>query len=99
MPPVSLARHPGLDHHVAEARAWLALADRGKASTPLAYAAFELRLAIERILLQYVYSSDPDGFTSEVLRLTGKQLENKIYSMAGHQAEINARIRVMEILF
>jgi hypothetical protein len=99
MPPVSLTRHPGLDYHLAEAKAWLALARDGKASTPLAYAGFELRLAIERILLQYLYSSDPAGFRAEALRLTGKKLENRIYKIAGHQREIDARIRLSEILF
>src|SRR5712691_1837453 len=99
MPPVSLSRHPGLDYHVTEAKAWLALSDNGKASTPLAYAGFELRLAIERILLQYLYSSDPSGFSEEALRLTGKRLESRIYKLAGHQRQIDARARLTEILF
>jgi hypothetical protein len=99
MPPLSLSRHLGLDYHVAEARAWLGLGTDGQAFTPLAYAGFELRLAIERILLQYLYSSDPAGLKTEALRLTGKKLERRIYQVAGNQRQVDARIRVVEILF
>jgi len=46
---------------IEEGKAWLEIANRGKNTTALSYAAFEFRLAIERIVLQYWSALAPGG--------------------------------------
>jgi hypothetical protein len=99
MPPVSLSRHIGLNYHVEEAKSWLKLAMLGEATTALAYAAFEIRLAIERILIQYLAAAAPNGQPKLAILASAKKIENRIYQLEGHQKEIDAKFRFMEIVF
>ena len=99
MPPLSLARHIGLNYHVEEAKNWLRLAMFGEATTALAYAAFELRLGIERILIQYLAAVEPGSRPDPAISVSAKRIENRIYHLEGHQREIDAKFRFMEIVF
>src|SRR5438105_15864899 len=47
------ARRAELGYHLAEGSAWLSASDAGANSTQLSYAAFELRLEIERIAFEF----------------------------------------------
>jgi hypothetical protein len=98
-PPLSPHRHLGLDYHVAEAEAWLEASASGSKTTHLSYAAFELRLAVERMLFQYLVGIAPDQMAPEMLRLKAKQVEQRIYQLGGHQKSIDARFRFVEIMF
>lgn len=55
--PLSWKRDPATNYHFEEGRAWLSQSRRGKRCTALAYAAFEFRLALERVTFQYWYTS------------------------------------------
>ena len=101
MPPLSPTRHLGLNYHVEEGAAWLAASDAGSRSTMLAYAAFELRLALERLMLEYLVRIEGNQLTADSLKLLSsiKRVENRIYELEGHQREIDRKFEVFEILF
>lgn len=100
MPPLSLQRKPALNYHYEEGRAWLENSAVGANTTALSYAAFEFRLAIERIGLQYWNALIPDGLEVNDLReaRSFKRIENRIYQLAGHQKEIDMRFEFGRIV-
>jgi hypothetical protein len=53
MCPLASLRTPDLRHHVAQGSAWLAQSEEGTSTVALSYAAFEFRLAIERLGILY----------------------------------------------
>lgn len=101
MPPLSTTRILALTYHIQEGGAWLADSAKGEHSTILAYAGFELRLALERLMLEYLMHVDGDRLTEEHLALVSslKRVENRIYELEGHQGKIDRKFRVFQIIF
>ncbi|QIE23559.1 hypothetical protein SBC1_14460 [Caballeronia sp. SBC1] len=92
----------GLDqgHHVRQGTEWLALSDAGAHTVPLTYAAFEFRLAVERLAMQYlgeVRGRPPEAKDLEDLR-TYKTMERLIYKLGGHQQMINGHFSFMRLV-
>ena len=50
---ISPVRAMNIEHHLEQASVWLSSCEKGANTTFLSYAAFELRLATERLALQY----------------------------------------------
>jgi hypothetical protein len=101
MPDFLMSRSLDLNHHVIQGGAWLDASESGAHSVPLSYAAFELRLAIERLAMQYLF--DLRGWPSNDERLdslrTYKSMEKIVYSLAGNQREINGHFEFMRIVY
>jgi hypothetical protein len=100
MLPLSSQRNPSLNYHYEEGKAWLGHCNAGISTTALSYAAFEFRLAIERIVLQYWYALSPGGIEEKDLKdiRSYKSIENRIYQLAGHQKQIDARFEFAHIV-
>jgi len=100
MPSIALKRSPELQHHVLQGSAWLAESAGGANTTALSYAAFEFRLAIERIGLQYWIELMPQEMEEKDLRDIGsfKRIENRIYDLGGHQKEIDAHFEFNRVV-
>lgn len=95
-----LSRSTDLEHHIVQAKRWLEASESGKHTIPLSYASFEIRLAVERICMQYYVKlvgsknakMDPGTLSSF------KKMKNKIFSLAGYQNEINKQFDVTRLL-
>ena len=100
MPSVVSVRETDLGHHLEQAKAWLSLSDNGKNTSYLSYAAFELRLATERLVLQYWADLHPNGIQENDIRdmRSFKGIEARIYELGGNQKEINALFAFYAIL-
>jgi hypothetical protein len=100
MNPLSWERHPAVNYHYEEGKAWLMQSKRGKRCTALSYAAFEFRLAIERITFQYWYTINDNEINSENINdvRSFKRMQNKIYKLGGVQKEINKYFEFMQII-
>lgn len=79
-------------------RAWLAASGNGDYTTPLAYAAFELRLEIERIAVELF---------GKIQRLTPEdrntlqsfdKIEKRIYQLEGHQRQLDRKIELSNLM-
>ena len=81
-----------LGHHLLQAGVWLSKSEEGVNTSYLSYAAFELRLATERLALQYWAALQPDGIPEKNFKdlKSFKGIENRIYELGGHQKEIDA---------
>jgi hypothetical protein len=97
---IELKRSPELRHHVLQGIAWLAESAGGANTTALSYAAFEFRLAIERIGLQYWIQLMPQKIEEKDLRdlRKFKRIEKRIYDLAGHQQEIDKHFEFSRVL-
>jgi hypothetical protein len=97
---LALQQSPALEHHVNQARVWLAASEVGKSTVPLAYAALELRFAVERLAVHYwaglVVGTDTEAELSDIGAF--KSIENRIYQLAGHQREIDRSIEFSELM-
>jgi hypothetical protein len=85
---LELARSGNLGHHLSQARAWLDVSDDGKHAVPLCYAAFEIRLFVERICMQYyatLVGLKTDPYTLGYF----DRMKNEIFNLAGHQKTID----------
>jgi hypothetical protein len=100
MSPGSSKRQIEIRHHLDQGVAWLDSSDRGSETTLLTYAAFEFRLAIERLAIQYwaVLSGGSSHETFDKMP-TFKRIQREIYRLAGHQQEINLRFEFARLLF
>ena len=100
MPPLSFQRNPALNYHYEEGKSWLT-SYAYKNTTAITYAAFEFRLAIERIVLQYWSALIPGGI--EALNLQDirsyKSIEKRIFQVAGHQKKIDSKFEFTRIIF
>lgn len=105
VPRLQPKRSMELDHHLQQAQAWLAVADRSKNTAVLCYAAFEIRLAVERICMEYYIKlvgsvkakANPNG-------LNFKAMKAQIFENAGNNKQIidsfeftRALLRVLNI--
>lgn len=101
-PTMELQLSRGLDqgHHVNQGAAWLATSHEGAHTVPLTYAAFEYRLAVERLAMQYlaaVRGRPPEAKDLDDLR-TYKTMESLIYGLGGHQKQINGHFEFMRLV-
>jgi hypothetical protein len=101
MEPLSLDRQLGMMHFVSQARAWLERSEEGRHAIPLSYAAFELRLAVERICMEYyvkILGSEESKKNQHELG-SFKKMKARIFSVAGHQSEINKHFEFTRCIF
>ena len=92
-------RTPHLVHHVAQGSEWLAQADRGVNTVALSYAAFEFRLAIERLGVLYWAQLLDRPLEEQEIRSSFKRAEQAIYRLAGHQKEIEGPFAFIRVVF
>src|SRR4051812_16561351 len=95
----SLMRQNAVGYHLAEAEAWLAASNGGEYTTPLSYAAFELRLEIERIAVELLgrIKGQLTGDDLDTIQSFGR-IENKVYELAGHQRLLDKKVEFSNIL-
>lgn len=94
----SLTRQAAIGYHLAEGEAWLAASSSGEHTTLLSYAAFELRLEIERVALELL--ARMQRLTAEdwnTLQSFGK-MEARIYQLEGHQRQLDRKIELSNLM-
>jgi hypothetical protein len=97
---IDLIRSAKLDHHLRQAQTWLRESDHGERSTMLSYAAFELRLTVERLTVHYwreITKDVPMEGSPQDIR-SFKKLKSDIYRLGGHQLQINKLYEFIGIL-
>jgi hypothetical protein len=96
----SLTRSRQIGYHCAEAELWLAASDGGVNTTPLSYAAFEMRLEIERIAVELLVRLRGDRLLPEDLDSIGtfRRIEDRIYELAGHQRLIDRKVAFINLM-
>ena len=89
-----------LAHHVHQGAAWLSVSAEGENTAALSYAAFELRLAVERLAVHYWAVLLKQSSEEKDLRdiESFKQVERRIYQLAGHQKQIDGHFAFMRIV-
>jgi hypothetical protein len=100
IPSIEPIRNSDLMHHVNQGVVWLNVSAQGANTTALSYAAFEFRLAVERLAIHYwatllnrkIETRDLSDISSF------KTVERRIYQLGGHQQEINRHFAFMNIL-
>lgn len=100
MNPLSWKRSPEVNYHYEEGKAWLEQSERGKRCTALSYAAFEFRLAIERVIFQYWFNINDNKISNENVNdvRSFKRMQNKIYILGGKQNEIYKYFEFIQII-
>jgi hypothetical protein len=96
----ALIRTPDLKHHVTQASAWLAQSSEGANTVALSYAAFEFRMAIERLGIHYWADLFSRPLEEKDIRdlPSFKRIENRIYELGGHQKEIDGHFEFMRVV-
>lgn len=89
-----------IGHHFDQGCRWLSGICSSEDTTAATYCAFEFRLEIERIAVQFLRAVDDAPVTVENLRRFSsfKRMERRIYEKDGHQAQINKKLEFIEIL-
>ncbi len=100
MTPLSWKRHPAVNYHYEEGKAWLKQSKRGKRCTALSYAAFEFRLAIERIVFQYWFTINNNELNESNIKdvRSYKRMQNKIFQLGGNQKQIKKHFEFMQLI-
>jgi hypothetical protein len=95
-----LDRSAALDFHYQQGLLWLSASIQGKHSTPIAYSAFEFRLALERIAFELLLRIEGGESPQALIEASRsfKRLEKKIYELGGHQRELDRKIAFSNIL-
>jgi hypothetical protein len=90
-----------IGHHFTQACHWLDGATSPLDTTAISYAAFELRLEIERIGVEYLQAVNGGRIEQDDVRVieSFKRLENRIYRQDGHQGEIDRKLEFLDIFF
>jgi hypothetical protein len=72
----------------------------GQGANPVAlsYAAFEFRLAIERLGIHYWGELLSRPLEEKDIRSSFKKIEKRIYALAGHQKEIDGHFEFMRVV-
>ena len=94
------SRTVGLRHHIVQGAAWLQESDQGANTGVFSYAAFEFRLAIERLAVHYwaqLLGRRPQAKDFHEIR-SFKRIERRIYELGGHQREIDGHFEFMRIV-
>jgi hypothetical protein len=84
-----------IKHHIDQGGLWLEQSELGNNNTYLAYAALELRFAIERLVLLYRAGLEAEGKPIEIMSF--KRIEKLIYKIAGNSLQIKRRFEFMDI--
>ena len=97
---VAPIRTPDLKHHVVQGTAWLTESARGANTAALSYAAFEFRLAIERLAVHYWAELLGRKLEENDLRdiKSFKRIERRIRGLGGHQMKINGHFEFMRVV-
>lgn len=99
VPRLSLDRAFDIGHHVAQARAWLDASDNGRHAAAISYAAFEVRLAAERVCMQYyVKLVDSKEAKASPSDLRFRRMKERIFATVGHQKRINKQFDFLRAL-
>lgn len=90
-----------LGHHLRQGIAWLSESEEGKNTVAISYAAFELRLATERLAVHYWFALLNREVEARDLQDITKfdRIQNRIYQLGGHQKDINAHFDFMRIIY
>ena len=98
--PLALIRTNDLKHHVTQGSTWLAQSSGGANTVALSYAAFEFRLAIERLGVHYWSDLLSRPLEDEDIRglPSFKRIENRIYELGGHQKDIDGHFEFMRVV-
>lgn len=75
------------DNHARLGRLWRILRERGKLHAPLAYAAFEFRIAMERALLELLYLIKDHRLPKKELEYDFGQLKKALYKTQGQSKD------------
>lgn len=100
MAEISLRHQNNLFHHITQGSAWLAASANGEETVALSYAAFELRIGIERLAVHYwasLLNRKPEADDLHDIA-SFKRIEKRIYELAGHQKEIDGHFEFMRIV-
>lgn len=89
-----------LGHHLDHGTTWLAESAEGENTVAMSYAAFELRLATERLAVHYWFALLNREVEATDLQDIQKfdRIQNRIYQLGGHQKEIDAHFDFMRIM-
>lgn len=100
MPDAIASHQPDLSHHVRQGVAWLSVSEKGERTAALSYAAFELRVAVERIAIHYWAALLDRKLEEQDLRdiKSFKRVERRINELGGHQLEIDRHFSFMRIV-
>jgi hypothetical protein len=100
IPSIEPIRNPSLMYHVTQGGAWLNACAHGDNPTALSYAAFEFRLAVERLAIHYWAALLNRKIETRDLsdRISFKTVEGRIYELGGHQQKINRHFSLVNIL-
>jgi hypothetical protein len=90
-------RSTALDFHYRQGHVWLEASAEGKHTTPLAYAAFEFRLGMERVALELLVRIGGTANGKRLLKSSRSftSLKKRIYQLGGRQAELDRNIDFM----
>lgn len=100
MTDISIQHRPGLEHHIHQGMAWLSASAEGENTAAISYAAFELRLAVERLAVHYwatLLDRKPEDHDLRDIE-SFKRVEHRIYELAGHQREIDGHFEFMRVV-
>lgn len=88
-----------LGHHVRQGLAWLENSEGGRNTAALSYAAFDLRLGVERLAMQYWLDALGRNVVDNDVRTIWKfdRIEKAIYDLVGHQLEIDRTFEFMRV--
>ena len=93
-------RMVGADYHFLLGRAWLKYGEPSKLQTPLVYAAFEFRCAIERVAFEVLILFKKRKLDEETLRCSRdfKNLLSLLSKLEGKQGVIYKKTRFIQII-
>jgi hypothetical protein len=96
----SRTRSAQIGYHLAEAEAWLAASSGGEHTTPLSYAAFELRLEIERVAVELLAKIRGDRLLPADVQTIRSfdRIEKRIYELEGHQRILDRKISLVNVM-
>lgn len=95
-------RETDLRHHLELGLAWLSKSKECEGSIAASYAAFEFRLALERLAFQYWFRLEGESLSIEDAQkasMSLKRMEKFIYKIAGNQQQINRRFDLIRIFY
>ena len=100
MDTISLDRKIETDHFISQARSWLEKSENGKRSVPICYAAFEIRLAVERICMDFYINLVGSKEAKADSKTLGsfKKMKAKIFDNVGHQKIIDEQFEFARCL-
>jgi hypothetical protein len=98
---INRIRDATLRHHISQGTVWLEESAGGFHTTAMSYAAFEYRLAVERLAVHYWAILLGPNFRAKYVRdiQSFDRVQNRIYKLAGNQLKIDRQFEFMRIIF